>query len=202
MKRALNQIRQSLLTKRAAVPLAGVFAVGSIAAMSSPVQAGTSVDFDIRLGSSSGYDDDYAPTVRRVWVEPVYRSVTERVWVEPIYTTKTESVWVEERVVQWTEVTYGHGPFARRERVPYRVEPAHYETRESQVQVQPGRWEEQRRQELVFAGYWKEVPTSRGPIVRIEGRYDGRDHDRDRWDRRDDDRHDRRDDDRHGSRRW
>src|SRR5947207_8380003 len=32
---------------------------------------------------------------RRVWVEPIYRTVSDRLWVEPVYRTEVEKVWCE-----------------------------------------------------------------------------------------------------------
>jgi hypothetical protein len=196
MNQAIRRIHQALLTRRAGILLAGVLVGGMMVVAPAPVQAGTRFDLDVSIASSRCYEP-----VRRVWVEPVYRTITERIWVEPVYETRTERVWVEERVVQWSEITYGHGPNARVERVPYRVEPAHYETRQCRVEVSPGRWEERCRQVLVCAGYWKEVRI-REPIIHVEGHYRDRDrHDGWRDDRCDDNRRGR-DDDRRGGRRW
>ncbi len=200
MKRMIGKLHRAVFNKKIAIAIAGVLAVGTLAAAPAPAHA-DDFKFDIRIGN------DRSP--KRVWVEPVYRTVSERVWIEPVFETRCDRVWIEERVVQWSEVTYGSGPWAKTRKVPYRVEPGRWEERETQVQVYPGRWEERTRTELVREGYWKEIDRG-GSSIRIGGGWDDDDrhdhrhgNDRGRWDR-DDNRHDRhdRDDDRRSGRRW
>jgi len=90
---------------------------------------------------------------RRVWVEPVYRTVCERHWCEPVYQTVCEQVLVpavyEDRQVQF----YEHGRLCTRiEHVL--VSPEHSEKRDRQVCVTEGHWDTIDRQELVADGHW------------------------------------------------
>jgi hypothetical protein len=90
---------------------------------------------------------------RRVYVEPVYRTVTERRWVEPVYQTVCDQVLVpavyEDRQVQY----YDHGRLCTRiDRIL--VTPQHYESHDRQVCVTEGHWESFDRQDVVAAGHW------------------------------------------------
>src|SRR4051794_27477253 len=40
---------------------------------------------------------------RRVWVEPVYRTICRRVWVEPVVRYDYERVWIPPRY-EWREI--------------------------------------------------------------------------------------------------
>lgn len=125
------------------------------------------VDIDFSRDRFPRHDDRYE---QRVWVEPVYRTVTDRVWVEPVYREVCDRVWVEpvfeercERV--WVEARYEYrdvvridyrgAKFRARERVC--VEPAHWEERKVRVCVREGRWEDVRRREVVCEGHWKTI---------------------------------------------
>lgn len=109
------------------------------------------------------------PHVQRVWVEPVYRTVTEQQWIPPVYRTVTDRVW-REPVVQtvvdrvwvpdrcgWRE-TVQCGPWGRRVvREWVVIEPGHYVEQPRQVVVAPGHYEDVQRQELVCDGRWQTV---------------------------------------------
>src|SRR5688572_162935 len=41
------------------------------------------------------YDERDRDHGRRVWVEPVYRTVVDRVWIEPEYRIQVDRVWCE-----------------------------------------------------------------------------------------------------------
>lgn len=106
---------------------------------------------------------------RRIWVEPVYRTVCDRVWVEPVYRTECQRVWIEpvyqdvqERVWipdRW-EVqrfqTVENGRRVMRERRVL-VERGHFEVRCRKVMVREGCWQEVPRQVLVCAGHWQTI---------------------------------------------
>jgi hypothetical protein len=125
--------------------------------------------------------------VRRVWVEPVYRTVCDRVWVEPVYEDRCERVWqeavYEDRCEQvWVPDRFefrterGRDECGRRvdRQVRILIQAGHYETvtrrvcvREAgwvemprRVCVRDGHWQTIERQELVQAGHWKDVVVS------------------------------------------
>lgn len=107
---------------------------------------------------------------KRVWVEPVYRTVKDRVWVEPVYRDVRERVWREaihtdriERV--WIDPRYEYRDVVRidwrghrvacRERVC--VEEGRWEMRRVRVCVREGFYEDVCRRELVCDGHWKTI---------------------------------------------
>jgi hypothetical protein len=97
----------------------------------------------------------YQTVSDRHWVEPVYRTVTEHVWVAPVTQTVNDRVWVPERVERRDVVRYEHGRrFVRDERV---VTPGHYENTQREVAVTPGHYEDVQRQECVTEGHWETV---------------------------------------------
>lgn len=98
----------------------------------------------------------YRTVCDRVWVEPTYRTVTERVWREPVYEERCERVWVPERYER-REVRFwdGCGWRVRFERVC--VEPGRWETRTTRVCVREGYWEDVCRRELVCEGRWQTI---------------------------------------------
>lgn len=132
---------------------------------------GSSVRIDVEIGRDRDRVryDDWVEYEKRVWVEPVYRTVCDRVWIEPTYCTVTERVWVEpvyeercERV--WIPERYerrevrfwdGRGWGVRVERLC--VEPGRWEERPTRVCVREGYWQDVCRQELVCAGRWETV---------------------------------------------
>ena len=90
---------------------------------------------------------------RRVWVPPVYRTVSDRRWCEPVYKTVCEQVLVPAVHQEREIVFYERGRRGTRiERVC--VTPARYETRERQVCVSEGHWDTTERQQLVSEGRW------------------------------------------------
>lgn len=145
--------------------------------------------------------------IDRVWIPPVYRTVTDRVWVQPEYRTVTDRVW-REPVVQdacdrvWVEpvyevrdvVTYeGHHRRIGQQRVL--VSPGHWEERHHPVVISDGHWENVDRQELVCEGHWQNVERQelvtpghweehvmRGRVDNDRPRWDSGDRDRN-WDR-------------------
>jgi hypothetical protein len=134
-------------------------------------------DVDVRVDIEFSRDrfprrdpDDCVTYEKRVWVEPVYRTVCDRVWVEAVYRDVCDRVWVEpvfeercERV--WVEARYEYrdvirvdfrgAQFRARERVC--VEPAHWEDRGVRVCVREGYWDDVRRRECVSEGHWKTI---------------------------------------------
>jgi hypothetical protein len=94
------------------------------------------------------------PAVRRVWIDPVYRTVCKRIWHEPVYQTICERVWVEGHYETRTITTYDPCgcPITRTERVWV---PGHYTTQERRVCVTPGYWEIAEVKELVTPGHWE-----------------------------------------------
>ena len=95
---------------------------------------------------------------RRVWVEPVYRTVCDRVWIAPLFQKVCERVWVPDRYEKRRIIHCNK--LVTVERVL--VQCAHYETREREIVVTPGHFENVERQELVCAGHWE---TFREPVA-------------------------------------
>lgn len=77
------------------------------------------------------------PSIERV---PAYEDREVRVWVEPVYRTVTNRVWVADRYETREVDRYDHG---RRERW------------EERVLVEPAHYEDVCRQELVCEGHWE-----------------------------------------------
>lgn len=152
---------------------------------------------DIQIGSGPRSDWDTVPArPARVWVEPVYRTVTQQVWVEPVYQTVTDHVWREASVQQQTEQVWVPDRYELRDvthfdawgrpyivRQPVLVEaghyqqttrqvvvPAHYEDVQRQVLVSAGHWQMVQRQELVTPGHWELCPA---PVIVRPERHDG-----------------------------
>lgn len=132
----------------------------------------THVDVDIRIGGHDRRGPEhceprYEERQVRVWVPPVYRTVTDRKWCPPVYRTECERVWVPDRW-EYREVRhrdrYGRLVVCQ-ERVL--VCAGHYETRDRQVCVSDGRWETCERQELVCEGRW-EYRTERVRVADAE----------------------------------
>lgn len=86
----------------------------------------------------------------RVWVDPVYRTVTDRQWVAPMYRTVIDHVWVPPHQEVREEERWRHRE--RRERV---FVPGHYEDVPRQELVAEGHYDEIQRQELVTPGHWE-----------------------------------------------
>jgi len=139
------------------------------------------VDIDVRSGPEVVVPQD------RVWVPPVYRTVTVREWAPAQYRTVTERVWreggtqcVTERVwvpdrYEWRDrmssdrgywhpiresvlVERGHWIEQKRD-VPVA---GHYEDVSRQELVCDGRWQDVQKQELVSAGHWEACAS---PVV-------------------------------------
>ncbi len=98
--------------------------------------------------------------VDRVWVEPVYQTVTDRVWRDATTEDRCTRVWIPD-TVQDQVVHYG-----RHDRVERVFVPGHYEDRHETVVVAPGHWEDVQRQELVTPGHWEQCGPSR--VVEVE----------------------------------
>jgi hypothetical protein len=129
------------------------------------------VDFDFRHGRP--HIDIYrvppppAPPVGnrevRVWVEPVYQTVTDRQWVPAEYRTVVDRVWVPDRFEMREYPRWDHGRrVIFRERVL--VAPGHYEDAPRQELVCDGHYEDVQRQVLVTPGHWE---TRIEPVVLV-----------------------------------
>ncbi len=143
------RIVQNLVSRKAALALAAVVGLGTVAAAPQKAQADFRIGFDIR-----DYDQRCERRETRVWVEPVYQTVCDRVWVAPACQTVTERVWVPDRYEE-RQVVRGYG-WDRRvvcERVL--VQPAHYELQNHEVQVSSGYWTNVERQVCVAPGHWE-----------------------------------------------
>jgi hypothetical protein len=176
--------------------LTGVAAIAGLAAAPSTALADRKDDRDFgrfRDGRIDLRHDDHRHE-RRVWVEPVYRTVVDRVWIEPIYRIDVDRVWREpivqtvcEKVwcpdrYEYRDVVHYHRGRKVVHRERYLVERGHYKNVERQVVVKPGCWENVERRVLVCEGHYKTV--ERREVVR-PGHWEtvahGR-HDRDdRW---------------------
>jgi len=99
----------------------------------------------------------YRTVSDRVWVEPVYRDVCDRVWHEAVYDDRRERVWVDERFEYREVVRFDlcGNRIVCRERVC--VEPGHYEERRVRVCVREGYWQDVSRREVVCDGHWKKI---------------------------------------------
>jgi hypothetical protein len=93
------------------------------------------------------------PALRRIWVEPVYRSVTQRIWHDAAYQTVHERVWVESHYETRPVTTYDPCGCAITHYETVCV-PGHFVTVERQVCV-PGHWETVQVRELVTPGHWE-----------------------------------------------
>jgi len=120
------------------------------------------VDFDFRHGRP--HVDIYrvpppaAPPVEgrevRVWVDPVYQTVTDRQWVPAEYRTVVDHIWVPDRFELRESPRWERGRRAiHRERVL--VAPGHYDDVPRQELVCEGRYEDVQRQVLVTPGHWE-----------------------------------------------
>ena len=130
----------------------------------------TKVRVGIGLNLGGGRGPRYEERKVKVWVEPVYRTVTDRVWVEPTYRTVTDRVWrepvTEVRVERaWVPDRYEWRTFYRRnhrgDRIKVRekvlVEKGRYERRETQFIVKPGFFENIERREIDQPGRFNVV---------------------------------------------
>ena len=113
---------------------------------------GPRVGIDIRIGDPRPVFVRPAPV--RVWVGPVYRTVSDRRWVEPVYRSCTDRVWVPDVFEDREERWYEHGRVhTRTTRVL--VVAGHFENRDRRECVTEGRWETFDRQECVTEGRWE-----------------------------------------------
>ena len=106
---------------------------------------------------------------RRVWVEPVYRTVCDKVWVEAVYRTDCEKVWCEPVYQTVCEKVWCPERYEVRERVSYErgrkviyrdrvlVERGHYVEQNRQVLVKAGHWDTIEKRVCVSEGHWTEV---------------------------------------------
>ena len=126
---------------------------------------------DFRVGERHGPFEE-----RRVWVEPVYRTVCDKVWVEPVYRTDCEKVWCEPVYQTVCEKVWCPDRYEVRERVSYErgrkviyrdrilVERGHYVEQNRQVLVQAGHWDTIEKRVCVTEGHWTTV--ERREVVR------------------------------------
>jgi hypothetical protein len=158
--------------------LAGAAALAGMAAAPSTALADRKDDRDFGRFRDGRVDFRYDERDhgRRVWVEPVYRTVVDRVWIEPVYRievdrvyrepvvqTVCEKVWCPDRYELRNVDRYEYGRrVVRRERVL--VERGHYKEVHRQVVVKPGCWENVERRVLVCEGHYKTV--ERREVVR------------------------------------
>jgi hypothetical protein len=90
----------------------------------------------------------------RVWIDPVYRTVSDRQWVAPEYRTVVDRVWVPEQYGFRNTMYFDHGRRCiSRERVL--IQPGYYQDVSRQELVCEGRWQSVERQELVSPGHWE-----------------------------------------------
>lgn len=98
----------------------------------------------------------YRTVCDKVWVEPVYRTEVQRVWCEPVYQTVCEKVWVPDRYEVREVVRNEHGRrVIRRERIL--CERGHYVEQNRQVLVSAGHWDNVEKRFCVSEGYWSTV---------------------------------------------
>ena len=96
------------------------------------------------------------PVERKMWIEPVYRTVCDRVWVCPVTQTVCERIWVDAKYELRTVCTCECGNTVTHQ-VLVLVQPGHFESRPREVVVCPGHWQTTSRQELVCAGHWQMI---------------------------------------------
>ncbi len=89
--------------------------------------------------------------IGRIWVEPVYRTVTEQVYVAPTYRPVTERVWMPD------EYRTIPNPFSAASSQQILVKKAHYEDVTRQELVCDGHYETVSHQELVSVGHWDDA---------------------------------------------
>jgi len=99
--------------------------------------------------------------VVRVWVAPVYRTVSRRCWCDPVYRTVCRGVWHESevqvvRVRVWVPARYEWRENRCGEVERLCVEEAHYETTRREVAVKPGRWEDVFVEEVLTPGHFED----------------------------------------------
>ena len=182
-------MRNTKLTSRWSRFLCAALAAGAIASAALPAGADERRDgrYDrdrrdhrdrrdggVRVGVDLNLGGRREPRVEerkvKVWVEPVYRTVTEKVWVDPTFRMVTEKVWREpvvrvqaERVFvpdrYETRTYFRTNGFGVRVKITEKVlvERAHYEQRESRVVVKPGCFEIVERREVDREGYFDNV---------------------------------------------
>jgi len=176
-------MRNTKITNRWGKFLCAALAAGAIASAALPARADERRGYDrhderrdsgVRVGVDLNFGGRREPRVEerkvKVWVEPVYRTVTEKVWVDPTFRMVTDRVWQEPVVRVQTErvfipdryetrTYFRTNGFGVRVRVTEKVlvERAHYEQRESKVVVKPGCWETVQRREVDQEGYFNNV---------------------------------------------
>jgi hypothetical protein len=119
---------------------------------------------DFRVGERYGRSEE-----RRVWIEPVYRTVCDKVWVEAVYRTEVQRVWCEPVYQTVCEKVWVPDRYEVRERVVnergrrviYRdrmlIERGHYIEQNRQVLVTAGHWDNVERRVCVSEGHWTTV---------------------------------------------
>ena len=152
---------KSLMTYALGTILAGATS-GILPAAAQAGRHDVNLDIDIRAGQRHIDPPIVEDRPVRVWVEPVYRTVSEQVWCAPVTQTVTERVWCPDRYEdQRIERRYGRITY---ERV---LVPGHYEDRTHDVVVTPGHYDQVQRQELVTPGHY-EMRTDRVVIERSQ----------------------------------
>jgi hypothetical protein len=129
---------------------------------------GFHIDLDVPVAVADPVSCDSGPG--RVWVEPVYQTVTERQWVDPVYQTVIDRVWVPATTTSQVQRVYVPNQYSwqdvvacdawgrryvRRQQVL--VCAAHYESRQVVVAGAPGHYEDVQHQQLVCEGHWQDV---------------------------------------------
>jgi hypothetical protein len=115
-------------------------------------------------------DPQCAPPVEtRVWVEPIYRTVSQRQWVDADYQTVAERVWVPTTTTASTQHVWMPDRYGWRDVETYEwgrrylhrewvlVEAGHYEDVLGPAVCVPGHYEDVQRQQLVCDGHWAMV---------------------------------------------
>ena len=86
-------------------------------------------------------------TPQRVWVEPVYQTVTDHVWHPAVTRTECQRVWVPDK---YNDIAGWGGQVLH-----ILVQKGHYEDRNVEVVVTPGYYEDACRQVCVTPGHWE-----------------------------------------------
>jgi hypothetical protein len=120
-----------------------------------PSMASARPHFDLGIAIDPAPAPVVVDHVDRVWVEPVYRTVTERVWIDPVVENRDVRTWVPDRYEeQDVVVREHHRHYVVRENVL--VEPGHEVIDHQQVVITPGHWEDVQRQEVVVPGHYED----------------------------------------------
>lgn len=154
-------------------------AAGLLGASAVPARAGdVSIDLQFNTGHRGpppiyqpyqpyqpAYQPVYQPAVTRVWVAPVYNTVTENTWHEPVTQDSVSTQWVPD---EWAlQDVRRVDQFGRRiiVREQVLVVPGHMQDIHTPVVVQAGYWAPEAKTVLVRDGYWQTVEAP--PVVYV-----------------------------------